>query len=41
MGSLTAIILADSLNYVGKRYPQLTGEGVLQPPGGDAVLAAE
>jgi malate:Na+ symporter len=39
MGSLTAIILAGSLNYVGKRYPHLTGEGRLQPPGeGDVVL---
>jgi malate:Na+ symporter len=38
MGSLTAIILAGSLNYVGKRYPHLTGEGVLQPPGSDVVV---
>jgi malate:Na+ symporter len=38
MGSLTAIILAGSLNYVGKRYPRLTGEGLLQPPGDDAVM---
>jgi malate:Na+ symporter len=37
MGSLTAIILAGSLNYVGKRYPRLTGEGLLQPPRDDAV----
>ncbi len=39
MGSLTAIVLAGTLNYVGKRYPHLTGEGRLQPPGdGEVVL---
>ena len=31
LGSLTAIILAGILNYVGKAYPSLTGEGRLQP----------
>jgi len=31
LGSLTAIVLSGTLNYVGKRYPQLTGEGRLQP----------
>jgi CCS family citrate carrier protein len=31
LGSLTAIILAGTLNYVGKRFPGLTGEGRLQP----------
>src|SRR6476620_6246017 len=31
LGSLTAILLAGTLNYVGKRYPNLTGEGRLQP----------
>ena len=31
LGSLTAIVLAGTLNYVGKRYPKLTGEGRLQP----------
>src|SRR5207253_1496699 len=31
LGSLTAIVLAGLLNYVGKRYPRLTGEGRLQP----------
>lgn len=31
LGSLTAILLAGTLNYVGKRYPRLTGEGRLQP----------
>jgi len=31
LGSLTAIILAGTLNYLGKRYPAYTGEGRLQP----------
>src|SRR6478672_11177341 len=31
LGSLTAILLSGTLNYVGKRYPNLTGEGRLQP----------
>jgi len=31
LGSLTAILIAGTLNYVGKRYPHLTGEGRLQP----------
>jgi malate:Na+ symporter len=31
LGSLTAIVLAGALNFVGKRYPHLTGEGRLQP----------
>src|SRR5262245_8807034 len=31
LGSLTAILLAGTLNYVGKLYPHLTGEGRLQP----------
>jgi len=31
LSSLTAILLAGALNYVGKRYPHLTGEGHLQP----------
>ena len=31
LGSLTAILLAGTLNYVGKKYPDLTGEGRLQP----------
>lgn len=30
LGSLSAIILSGFLNYVGKRYPHLTGEGRLQ-----------
>jgi len=31
LGSLTAIVFAGTLNYVGKRYPKFTGEGRLQP----------
>ena len=31
LGGLTAIIFAGALNYLGKRYPHLTGEGRLQP----------
>ena len=31
LGSLTAIIFAGALNYIGKRNPHLTGEGRLQP----------
>jgi malate:Na+ symporter len=31
LGSLTAILLAGTLNFIGKRYPDLTGEGRLQP----------
>ncbi|TXN60100.1 2-hydroxycarboxylate transporter family protein [Methylobacterium sp. WL6] len=46
LGSLTAIILAGTLNFIGKRYPHLTGEGKLQPdhdatPPGDAAAKAE
>jgi malate:Na+ symporter len=31
LGSLTAILFAGTLNFVGKKYPHLTGEGRLQP----------
>ncbi len=42
LGSLTAIIFSGALNYVGKRYPHLTGEGRLQPAEhGDALAGAE
>ncbi|TXM55875.1 2-hydroxycarboxylate transporter family protein [Methylobacterium sp. WL103] len=46
LGSLTAIILSGTLNFVGKRYPGLTGEGKLQPDHdgtlpGDAVAKEE
>jgi malate:Na+ symporter len=37
LGSLTAIVLAGTLNFVGKRYPGLTGEGRLQPDEHDEV----
>lgn len=30
-GSLTAILLSGTLNFLGKKYPHLTGEGRLQP----------
>jgi malate:Na+ symporter len=41
LGSLTAILLAGSLNYVGKKYPRLTGEGRLQPGEHDEMDAAK
>ena len=42
LGGLTAIIFAGALNYLGKRYPHLTGEGRLQPSEhGDALANAE
>lgn len=31
LGSLMAILLSGMLNYVGKKFPHLTGEGRLQP----------
>ncbi len=41
LGSLTAILLSGTLNFVGKKYPHLTGEGRLQPAeGGDVSLAS-
>jgi malate:Na+ symporter len=39
LGSLTAIIFAGALNYVGKRFPHLTGEGQLQPGEHDVHLS--
>jgi CCS family citrate carrier protein len=41
LGSLTAIILAGGLNYLGKLRPDLTGEGRLQPGEQDVELAGE
>src|SRR6266849_7581917 len=41
LGSLTAIILSGVLNYVGKKYPSLTGEGRLQPAEHDDMDPAE
>ncbi|MCW2236865.1 2-hydroxycarboxylate transporter family protein [Azospirillum canadense] len=40
LGSLTAILLSGALNFVGKRYPHLTGEGRLQPAGDDDLHPA-
>jgi len=40
LGSLMAILLAGTLNHVGKRYPRLTGEGRLQPGEHDDIPAA-
>jgi CCS family citrate carrier protein len=37
LGSLTAIVLSGTLNFIGKRHPQLTGEGRLQPNEHDDV----
>jgi malate:Na+ symporter len=36
-GSLTAIVLAGALNYLGKKRPHLTGEGRLQPSEHDTI----
>ena len=41
LGSLTAIIFAGTLNYVGKRYPRYTGEGRLQPGEHDDMNATQ
>jgi CCS family citrate carrier protein len=41
LGSLTAIVLAGTLNYVGKRFPGLTGEGRLQPGEHDDMDATQ
>src|SRR5258706_6723749 len=41
LGSLTAILLAGTLNYVGKRYPPLTGQGRLQPGEHDEMDAVK
>jgi CCS family citrate carrier protein len=40
LGSLSAILLAGMLNFVGKRYPHLTGDGRLQPGMADEPAAA-
>jgi len=41
LGSLMAIILSGILNFVGKRYPQWTGEGRLQPGEHDDMTPTE
>jgi Na+/citrate or Na+/malate symporter len=38
LGSLTAILFAGMLNWAGKRWPSLTGEGRLQPGEADVPL---
>src|SRR5579863_1480794 len=40
LGSLSAILFAGTLNFVGKKYPQLTGEGRLQPDEQDEMEPA-
>jgi CCS family citrate carrier protein len=41
LGSLTAILFAGALNFIGKRYPHLTGEGQLQPGEHDVHLTGD
>jgi malate:Na+ symporter len=41
LGSLTAILLSGGLNLLGKRYPNLTGEGRLQPQQQGDLQSAE
>ena len=41
LGSLTAIIFSGMLNFVGKKYPHLTGEGRLQQGGNDELIVNE
>src|ERR1700733_7498390 len=41
LGSLTAILLSGTPNFVGKRYPPLTGEGRLQPGEHDELAFEE
>jgi CCS family citrate carrier protein len=41
LGSLTAILISGTLNFVGKRYPHLTGEGRLQPGEHDELTFEE
>jgi len=39
LGSLTAIVLSGGLNFLGRRYPHLTGEGRLQIGEADVPLS--
>jgi len=41
LASLTAIVFAGALNFIGKRYPNLSGEGRLQPGEEDVPLAGD
>jgi malate:Na+ symporter len=36
-GSLTAILLSGALNFIGRKFPRLTGEGRLEPGERDAL----
>jgi Na+/citrate or Na+/malate symporter len=38
-GNLVSIVFAGVLNSLGRRFPQLTGNGVLQPDSGDDLQA--
>jgi CCS family citrate carrier protein len=40
-GSLTAILLSGTLNFVGKKFPKLTGEGRIQPGEHDELHAQQ
>jgi malate:Na+ symporter len=40
-GSLTAILLAGMLSFLGRRYPHLTGEGRLQPQESEQLATHE
>ena len=40
-GSLTAILLSGALNFLGKKFPGLTGDGRLQPGEHDELHPAE
>ena len=41
LGSLSAILFSGALNFLGKRYPHLTGEGRLQPEEHDDMNPSE
>lgn len=40
-GSLIAILLSGVLNFVGKKYPSLTGQGRLQPADGTEITSLQ
>ncbi|WP_371868795.1 2-hydroxycarboxylate transporter family protein [Pseudoduganella ginsengisoli] len=41
LGSLSAILMSGALNFVGKRFPHLTGEGRLQPGAEEELRVVE
>ncbi|HEY2274597.1 MAG TPA: 2-hydroxycarboxylate transporter family protein [Steroidobacteraceae bacterium] len=41
VGSLTAILLAGTLNFIGRRFPRLSGEGRLQPEESEELASRE